>query len=449
MRDAAPGGVVEWRIDFADVMLNRGFDIVIANPPYVQLQGNGGELANLYKNRGYATFARTGDLYQLFFERACQLLRPSQGILAYITSNSWLKAEYGKATRRYFAEKHTPLLLLELGKDVFSSAIVDSGVLMLRTGGSAQAFPAADMDRLGTVDVPPAPELWGQTRPGGDAPWSILSKTEQSIMDKMLAVGTPLKEWDIAINYGIKTGFNEAFIINNRTKEALVSQDPRSEEIIKPVLRGRDIRRYKAEWQGLWLIATFPALGVSIEKYPAVKKYLLAFGKTRLEQSGKKLPDGTKSRKKTSNAWYEMQDTCAYHAEFVKEKLFWIDLTEEGRFAYDDGEMFCVNSAYMLTGNSLKYLCAVLNSTPVTWFMQNSALNSGMGTTRWVKFTVDRIPIPVIDSAAQQPFIQAVNAIQDAVRTGTDTTILEADLDSLVNELYGLTADEIRATSRQ
>lgn len=197
MGDAAPEGVVEWRIDFADVMLNGGFDVVIANPPYVQLQGNGGELANLYKNRGYATFARTGDLYQLFFERGCQLLRPSQGILAYITSNSWLKAEYGKATRRYFAERHTPLLLLELGKDVFASAIVDSGVLMLRTGGSAQAFPAADMDRLGTVDVPPAPELWGQTRPNGDTPWSILSKTEQSIMDKMLAVGTPLKEWDI------------------------------------------------------------------------------------------------------------------------------------------------------------------------------------------------------------------------------------------------------------
>ena len=105
--------------------------------PYVQLQGNGGELGNLYKDCGYDTFARTGDLYQLFFERGCQLLRPQQGVLAYITSNSWLKAEYGKATRRYFAERHTPLRLLELGKDVFDSAIVDSGVLMLQTGGNA------------------------------------------------------------------------------------------------------------------------------------------------------------------------------------------------------------------------------------------------------------------------------------------------------------------------
>ena len=434
-------GAINWRVEFAEVFGgSRGFDIAIANPPYVQLQKDAGRLGKLYQGRGYEVFARTGDIYQLFYERGCRILQPGSGILAYITSNSWLKAEYGKATRRYFAEKHTPLLLLELGKDVFSSAIVDSGVLMLRTGGSAQAFPAADMDRLGTVDVPPAPELWGQTRPGGEAPWSILSKTEQSIMDKMLAVGTPLKEWDIAIYRGITTGLNEAFIIDNRTKEALITQDPRSEEIIRPVLRGRDIERYQAKWADMWLIDTHNGYDgippIEIDSYPAIKAYLDGY----YEQLEKRFDKGRTP--------YNLRN-CAYHAEFEEEKLFWIDLTEEGRFAYDDGEMFCVNSAYMLTGNSLKYLCAVLNSTLVTWFMQNSALNSGMGTTRWVKFTVDRIPIPVIDSAAQQPFIQAVNAIQDALRTGTDTTILEADLDSLVYELYGLTADEIRATSRQ
>lgn len=252
-----------------------------------------------------------------------------------------------------------------------------------------------------------------------------------------------------AINYGIKTGFNDAFIIDNQTKDALVSEDPKSAEIIKPVLRGRNIQRYQAQWNGSWLIATFPALGLKIDNYPAVKRHLLSFGKQRLEQSGKRLPNGARSRKKTSNAWFEMQDTCAYHAEFVKEKLFWIDLTEQGRFAYDDGEMFCVNSAYMLTGDSLKYLCALLNSALITWFMQNSALNSGMGTTRWVRFTVDRIPIPRIDTVGQQPFIQAVNEIQRASQTGADTSVLESDIDSLVCELYGLTEDEIRATTEK
>ena len=144
-----------------------------------------------------------------------------------------------------------------------------------------------------------------------------------------------------------------------------------------------------------------------------------------------------------------MQDTCAYHAEFVKEKLFWIDLTEQGRFAYNEGEMFCVNSAYMMTGDSIKYLCAVLNSSLVTWFMRNSALNSGMGTTRWVRFTVDHIPVPILDTASQQPFIRAVEKIQRASRIGADTTDAELDIDRLVYVLYGLTADEIRSTTRK
>ncbi len=261
-----------------------------------------------------------------------------------------------------------------------------------------------------------------------------------------------------AINYGIKTGFNDAFIIDNQTKDALITEDPRSAEIIKPVLRGRDIQRYQAHWKGMWLIATFPALALNIDDYPAVRKYLLTFGRERLEQSGKllpngyvsrgrPLPDGAHARKKTGHAWYEMQDTCAYHAEFTREKLFWIDLTDQGRFAYDDSELFCVNSAYMLTGNALKYLCAVLNSALITWFMQNSALNSGMGTARWVRFTVDRIPIPMLDVAAQQPFIRAVDEIHNASRMGTRTTALESDLDSLVYELYGLTEEEIGATT--
>ena len=425
--------------------VDDGFDIVIGNPPYVQLQKNSGRLRRLYRTCGLATFASTGDIYQLFYERGCQLLAQQQSTLAYITSNSWLKAEYGKALRRYFAENHTPLSLLELGKDVFDSVIVDASILLLRAGRSADtpsSFAAVDTDRLHDKEFPPARELWGQVRLEGDAPWSILSTLEQSVLAKMRAKGTPLKDWDIAINYGIKTGYNEAFIIDNRTKDVLIAEDPRSAEIIKPVVRGRDIRRYRVDWKDLWLIATFPALGLGIDEYPAVKKYLLSFGKDRLEQSGKRLPHGASSRKKTGYAWFELQDTCAYHADFIEEKLFWIDLTEQGRFAYDRGEMFCLNSAYMLTGNSLRYLCAVLNSALVTWFMQNSALNSGMGTTRWVRFTVDRIPIPIIDAIREQPFIQLVDKILHAHDAGADTTELEAEIEQLVYGLYELTEDE-------
>ncbi|MDE2842167.1 MAG: hypothetical protein OXN21_02165 [Chloroflexota bacterium] len=252
-----------------------------------------------------------------------------------------------------------------------------------------------------------------------------------------------------AINYGIKTGYNEAFIIDNRTKEALVAADPKSAEILKPVVRGRDIRRYKAEWQDLWLIATFPALGVSIDDYPAVKKHLLTFGKARLEQSGKRLSDGTRSRKKTSNAWYEMQDTCAYHADFSKEKLLWMDMSPEGRFAYSDQELFCNDKGFIMTGNALKYLCAVLNSSLVTWFIETTALTTGMGVLQWKKFAVERLPIPNVAVKRQRLLVEQVDQILllKSDNLAANTKKEEAEINKLVFRLYGLTDDEIRAVS--
>jgi len=423
-----------------------GFDVVIGNPPYNQLQEDGGKLGNLYKDAGYVTFARTGDIYQLFYERGCRMLRAQRGILAYITSNSWLKAEYGKKTRRYLAEHHTPTALLELGKDVFESAIVDSSILLLRQGkGSAKPFPAVDLDQVETTDFPPPTWLWGSVAPEGDAPWSILSVGEQSIMEKIRTKGTPLRHWDVTMYRGVTTGLNEAFIIDENIRAVLVAADPKSAEILKPVLRGRDIQRYRVDWKGLWLITTLPALGINIDDYPAVREYLLSLSKARLEQSGKKLPDGKKSRKRTNNAWHELQDACAYYEEFVKEKLFWMDLTERGRFAYAIGETFCLNTAFMMTGYGVKYLCAVLNSTMATWFMGTTALNSGMGVTRWIKHTVEQIPVPKISPAQQKPFIQLIDHILQAkaVNPSADTSALEAEIDRLVYQLYELTTEEI------
>ena len=200
MGDFVPKGVLDWRVKFAEIIGKGRFDIAVANPPYIQLQREGGKLGNLYKPCRFETFARTGDIYQLFYERGCQLLRAKNGLLAYITSNSWLRAEYGKKTRQYFSDNHSPLRWLDLGKDVFESAIVDSGVLLLRTGGDAGPFPSVDMDAIPATEVPPPSDQWGETRPEGDLPWSVLTKTEWSVMDKMRSKGTPLKDWDIAIN---------------------------------------------------------------------------------------------------------------------------------------------------------------------------------------------------------------------------------------------------------
>ena len=148
--------------------------------------------------------------------------------------------------------------------------------------------------------------------------WVVLSPIEQSIKRKIEAVGTPLKDWDIQINYGIKTGCNEAFIIDTAKRNEILDncqteeERKRTEELIRPILRGRDIKRYGYEWAELWLIATFPSRHYNIEDYPAVKQYLLSFGIERLEQTGKVHNvngERIKSRKKTNNKWFETQDS--------------------------------------------------------------------------------------------------------------------------------------------
>ena len=414
-----------------------GFDVVIGNPPYIQLQKNGGELGLRYKDAGYETFAKSGDIYQLFYEKGCHLLKPRCGLLCYITSNSWLKAQYGKATRRYFSSTHTPLRLLEMGKDVFENVFVDANIFIVCEGIQADVVgKSVDMDRLPEQAFPPPENLWGQLRQDGDKPWSILLPIEQSIMDKLEKVGTPLKDWDMTIYRGITTGLNDAFIINDETKQALVNHDPKSVELLKPVLRGRDIWQYIAKWADVWLISTHNGYGnippINIDEYPAIKAHLDGFYPQLANRQDK------------GNTPYNLR-SCAYHGEFAKGKLVWMDLTEEGRFAYDTKGMFCANTAFMMSGQSIKYLCTLLNSKLITWFMHNTALNSGMGVTRWIRFTVERLPIPKISPAKQSPFIHLVDNILTAKTDNpkADTSADEAQIDRLVYELYGLTDTEI------
>ena len=423
--------------------IKDGFDVVIGNPPYIQLQKNGGELGTRYREVGYDTFTRTGDIYQLFYERGCQLLRPSRGLLAYITSNSWLKAEYGKPLRRYFARRHRPLALLEMGKDVFENTIVDTSVLILREGGSAgAAFPAADLDRLPNAGVfgepilPSTENLRGQVRTDSDSPWSILSAAEQHVMDKMQAKGTPLKDWDVRISRGILTGYNAAFIIDEATRQRLITEDPKSADIIRPVLRGRDIQRYQAEWAGQYLIDTHNGYGnvpaVDIDVYPAIKNHLDGFHR-QLER-----------RQDKGRTPYNLRN-CAYHEEFAKEKLFWIELVEQGRFAYDGTGIYGEATTFILTGKGIKFLCAVLNTRLVQWFLQQVAPTSGMGVLRWKKVYMEMIPIPKISAAEQRPFIRLIDRILTAKRADpkADTADLEAEVDQLLYRLYGLTDEEI------
>ena len=423
-----------------------GFDVVIGNPPYVQLQANGGRLANYYKDAGYRTFARSGDLYQLFYERGLQLLRPGKGLLAYISSNSWLRAEYGKATRRWVAENHTPLILLELGKDVFD-AIVDSCIFMSRQGKSGETGRAVDTDRLADKRFPPAAEDWVELRIVGDKPWSAMSMVGRSAMDKMDNVGTPLKDWDVRIFRGVTTGYNKAFVIDTETKETLIAADPKSAEIIKPLLRGRDIRQYRANWAGWWLI--YSHTNVAEGDYPAVRNHLALHRENLSRRRGGANP----KTKQVPYKWWQLQVdyyNSGTYLDFSKEKLFWMDMSPTGRFAYSDSPMFCNDKGFSITGESLKYLCAVLNSTLVTWYMRDNALTTGMGLIQWKRFAVERIPIPKISEEEQQPLVALVEEILAAKEANpqADTRPLEREIDRLVYQLYGLTEEENTAIER-
>ena len=407
-----------------------GFNLVIGNPPYIQLQKNDGKLGKLYKKCGFETFVKTGDVYQLFYEAGHKNLSDN-GYLCFITSNSWLRAKYGEKSRQYFATKTQPLRLIDVGKDVFD-AIVDANILLLCKNPTKQPCKAVDMDSLPSREFPPNDKLWLEVRFPNNAVWSILSSVGQSVMDKIKALGTPLKKWDLNINRGITTGYNQAFIIDSEKRGELIVADKKSAEIIKPVLRGRDIQQYRAKWAEKWLV--YARKGIAIENYPAVYAHL-SVHRSDLE------------KKTGGNQWYELQASPSdfLDSQFSKEKLIWLDLVDKGRFAYDNGEMFCSNTAYVMTGGNAKYLCAFLNSKIANWNLNSIAGSSGMGVPRWIKIYVGEISIPKISQKEQQPFIALVDKILAAKEkdSSADISQWQREIDNLVYELYGLTKEEI------
>ena len=238
--------------------------------------------------------------------------------------------------------------------------------------------------------------------------WVILSPIEQRIKKKIEAVGTPLKDWDIQINYGIKTGCNEAFIISPEKRKEILDncqtedERKRTAELIRPILRGRDIKRYGYEWAELWLIATFPSRHYNIDEYPAVKQYLLSFGIERLEQTGKThIVNGekVKSRKKTHNKWFETQDSISYWEDFNKPKIIYPDICTFLSFELDTSCFYLSNTAYFLITEKeehLKYFLRVLNSSVMDWYYRTLSVQLGEKAVRMFSIYVLNIPIPPI-----------------------------------------------------
>jgi len=432
-----------WSLYFMDVFEKSGFDIVIGNPPYIQMQKDRGELSKALQQSGYETFERTGDIYAIFYELGFNLLKKN-GIHTFITSSQWLRASYGKSLRQYFLKKN-PLKLLELGPGIFESAVVDTNILIAKNEDNQK--------QLNGIAIKSIKEIYNLSNANMQAmpyitedAWAILNPIKQAIKQKLRKKGKTLSDWDVKINFGIKTGFNEAFIIDEDKKKELIKADAKSAEIVKPILRGREIDKYFTEWDGGYVVSTFPALHIDISKYKAVEKYLESF-LPKIKQTGESFinKDGIKenTRKKTGNKWFETQDQIGYYKELSKEKIIWKRIGSKLRFSYSDKEIYCLDSTCIATGEKIKYLTALLNSKLSQYQLFETSPKTGMGDLIISVQALEPLFVYYPNDKEEKEIEKLINKILELKKEKLETSIFENKIDALVFHFYGLTEQEM------
>ena len=441
-----------WHTWFSEVFsrpTKEGFDIVIGNPPYISLQNEGGSVGKPYEKADFSSFDRRGDIYCLFYEKGMQLLSPG-GTLCFITSNKWMRAAYGEKLRGFLAKHTNPCLLIDFsGNKIFENATVDVNILLLEKAANAGQTEAVTLGkdfRLSAENLSLYVHQHAtRTAFSSSESWVILSPIEESIRRKIEAVGTPLKEWDIQINYGIKTGYNDAFIISTQKREEILAacqtedERQRTEAVIRPILRGKDIKRYGYDWAGLWLIATFPTHQYDIEQYPAVKQHLLSFGMERLEQTGRSYVingEVVKARKKTSGKWFETQDSIAYWKDFEKPKIIWKIIGSRLAFTIDINGIMVNNACYIMTGDSLMHILGFLNSAPLIWYSEITNMNkTGVGDAQVGAQNIKLFPVPI------NPNKEIERLVEQLLSNPTDDNARQL-LSERIDSIYGLTKEE-------
>ena len=440
----------EWMFGISD-----GFDIIIGNPPYVQLQNNGGKLAKLYEGQGFKTFARTGDIYCLFYEKAYQLLKQG-GICNFITSNKWMRAGYGQATRKFFLEHTNPLILIDFaGIKVFETATVDVNILLyvkekptFNTWGCT--IKDNELKKLSLY----VRQHGGKTTFSSDESWVILSEIEQRIKAKIEAIGTPLKDWNVNIYRGILTGYNDAFIIDKAKKEEILAncqseeERKKTDELIRPILRGRDIKRYGYEFADLYLLFIpwhFPLhqrtpeiKGASKEaekafenQYPAIYNHLL--------QYKEELSNRNKAETGIRYEWYALQRWGAnYWEDFFKHKIIWKIIGNEIAFSIEKEGLMVNNACYLLTGEHLEYIVAFLNSKPIKWFSIQTNMNkTGVGDMQIGAQNIVIFPIPMPQAKYEKIIIDLFENKE------------YQKIEQIIYELYGFSEEEIKFIENQ
>lgn len=382
-----------WHLFFMDVFEKGGFDVVIGNPPYRQIQTMDDFEKEMLQSVNFVTFSATGDIYCLFYEKGFELVK-REGVLTYITSNSWMKTKYGKSLRKFFNEQTYPLKLLNFeDTQIFPAATVEVNILaakkMKRNNPLSAVTIGSDFNKNKSLEKYFDINSF-EVKELDENGWIISGEEDMLLKLEIERTGKPLKEWDIHIYIGILNGFNDAFLITNEKRNELIQKNSNVKEIIKPILRGRDLRKYAYKWDGLWLLNThngnrkLSIERVKVEKdFPEVFEHLLPY-KEKLE-----------IRQNKGDHWTNLRN-CAYFHEFEKPKIIWGELSDIPKFAYDDTGMYAEATLFAMTGNDLKYLLAILNSNVALWYFNQITTTSGMGTSRWKKYKIEQLPIPVI-----------------------------------------------------
>ncbi|WP_231490710.1 TaqI-like C-terminal specificity domain-containing protein [Pedobacter sp. Leaf170] len=265
----------------------------------------------------------------------------------------------------------------------------------------------------------------------------ILSDIEKGIKAKIEAIGTRIKDWDINIYRGVLTGYNEAFIIDKKKKEQLIAEDPKSAEIIRPILRGRDIKRYTYDFADLWLINTHNGIKekglkpIDINDYPAIKQHLDKYYTQLVKRTDK------------GDTPYNLRN-CAYMEDFNSQKIIWIELVDKGRFALDVSDKYLtLNGTFIMIGEDLEFICSILNNPVSSWHFNTFCISSGVGTNQWRELYVKELYIPNIPKNEQQPLLDIFNELMILEKTKQNIYHKIKEMNNMVYSIFKLTPEEI------
>jgi adenine-specific DNA-methyltransferase len=448
-------GSFEWRFEFPEVMNEKGdftgFDAVIGNPPYIR-QEELGESKTLLKKDFPKTYAGTADLYVMFVEHGLRILRPN-GQFVFIIPNKWMRAGYGENLRKWLKTLAIEQIADFGDLPVFDEATTYPSILSIRnTAAASTHFQAVQIDTLkyevGLADYIQTNRFEVNFESLQDDSWQLTNGAVQQLMTKLRATGIPLNDYVKGqIYYGIKTGLNEAFVIDAATKNKLIAEDARSAEIIKPFLAGRDIKRYQIPTVDKFLLlfrsGSTKAMFGKMDEEPAWKQ--LQNNYLAICQHLEPFKEKAKIRTDKGEYWWELR-ACAYYDEFEKPKIVYPNICRQPEFIIDKAS-FYTNQKCFIIANDDKYLLAVLNSK-VTYFLFQQllpTLRGGFYEPSSIYFKT--FPIPHALPEKKEQIIELVNQIitnkSNNGAAPADTTALESEIDRLVYALYGLTEEEI------